>query len=149
MSDYANEENLYGDNMEQVADFGENVTPDVWYHVRVDKVKTHDTDGNQMVSKSSGEPICQFNLKVQDEPFVGKVIVIQPSLQAHALFQLKAVYKCSNYTPPPSGHNPHKCLNAEFYVKPVEEMYNGEKRLKVPPSNMKPLSEGRPVSGRK
>lgn len=139
------EENLYGDNMEQIQDWGDNVAPGVWYHVRVDKVKTHDTNGEQMRSKTSNEPICQFNLKVQDEPFVGKVVVIQPSLQAHALFQLKAVYKCAGYNPPPTGHNPHKVLNAEFYIKPVEEMYQGEKRLKVPPFNMKPLSEGRPI----
>lgn len=143
---YENEENLYGDNMDGVQDWGDSVAPNVWYHVRVDKVKTHDpATGEQMKSKNSGEPICQFNLKVQDEPFVGKVVVVQPSLQAHALFQLKAIYKASNYAPGPGGHNPHKCLNAEFYIKPTEEIYQGEKRIKVPPFNIKPLSEGRPI----
>lgn len=145
MSEHANEETLYGDNMEQVADWGDNVPPGKWYHVRVDKVKTHEPGGEQMVSKASGLPICQVNLKVQDEPFVGKVIVQQPSLQSHALFQLKAFYKAANYQPGPGGHNPHKLLNAEFYVKPEEEVYQGEKRLKVPPYGVKPLSEGRPV----
>jgi hypothetical protein len=143
---HEHEEALYGDNMDQVEDMsGDNVPADRWYHIRVSKVVTHDSQGNQKVSQTSGEPMCQINLAVQDEPFVGKNITQFVSLQPHALAGLKAMYKAAGYTPGPGGHNPHKLLNTEFYVKPASEVYEGSARLKIAPWHIKPLAEGRPL----
>src|SRR5262245_1190118 len=131
------DEVMYGENMEQVQDWGDGPPLNVWYRVRVDKVKTHDANGQQLLSDMSGEPKCQINFKIQDEPCAGQVVVIQPSLQAHALFALKALYSACEYHLGPSGHNFHKVEGCELYIKPTEKMYNGEKRIDVKPFHMK------------
>lgn len=139
------EDVVYGDNMDAIPEMGDNVDVNKWYHVRVSKVVTHDPATGEQKLSSTGNPICQVNMAVQDEPFVGKNITMMPSLQPHALFALKALYKGAEYTPGPGGHNPHKLLNAEFYVKPTSKLYQGEERIDVHPYNIKPLSAGRPV----
>lgn len=137
---------LYSDDMDQVQDMGGDGVPEKqWYHVRVSKVITHDANGDQLMSETSGNPKCQINLSIQDEEFMGRNITMIQSLQPHALAGLKAMYKAAGYNPSPSGHNPHRLLNTEFYVKPVNETYEGTTRPKIAPWNIKPLSDGRPL----
>ncbi len=125
------------ENMADVADFGDNIPTD-WYHLRVDSVERD-------VSKSSGNPMAKVKLRVQNEPHTGRVVMIMPSLQAHALFQLKALYKACGYTPGPEGHWPEKTINCEFWGKVEYEEYQGMTLPKIKPYNFRPLAEGRPL----
>jgi len=134
------------DNMNDVQDWGE-LVPEQWYHVRVAKVKDTmlDAANNEvpMLSKESNEPICQLNLAIQDEPFVGRVIVDTPSLQPHALSKMKRYYsKAGVGILPDGGHDPQLLLDAELYVKVTHEVFKGDKRSKITPFNIRGMMEG-------
>lgn len=128
---------MHSDNMDSVKDQNENPTQGIWYHVKVTKVE-------EAVSKESNSPIIKLQLKIQDEPFVGRLLFANPSLQAHALFNLKAYYTGAEYFPGPEGHDPEKLLDREFYVKPTGKVVGGEERLEIKAHNIKPLRNGRP-----
>lgn len=127
---------LHAENMNQVQDWGESVPPDTWYHVRISKVEEKES--------TTGNPKVQLVLKVQDEPFVGRTIPDSPSLQAHALMKIKAYYTACEYFPGPEGHDPEMLLDRECFVKPTEQMLQGEKRLDIKPHHIKSLRDGRP-----
>jgi hypothetical protein len=128
---------LHQEDMTKVQDWGENPEPNVWYHVRISKIE-------EGVSANSGEGVVKMNLKIQDEPYVGRIIFDNPSLQPQALAKLKAYYKACDYLPGPEGHDPETLLNRECYVKPEMKMYQGEQRLDIKPHNIRSLREGRP-----
>lgn len=128
---------MHGTDMSQISDWGDMVEPDVWYHVRIAKV-TED------VSTTSGEGIVKMSLKIQDEPYVGRVIPDNPSLQTHALFKLKAYYKACEYFPGPEGHDPEQLLDRECFVRPSIRKLGGEDRYDIKPHHIKPFREGRP-----
>lgn len=99
---------LHTENMSNVQAPGD-LKPEGWYHVRVAKVTEKES--------STGNPIVELHLKInQPESMVGQMLFDRPSLQAHALFSLKAYYKAMNYNPGPEGHDPEKLLDAEFWV---------------------------------
>lgn len=125
---------LYTNDMSKVEKWGD-VPPEGWYHVRVEK-------GEERKSQASGEPTWALWMKAQNEPFVGRVIFDQPSLQPHALAKLKAYYAAAGYNPGPEGHDPEKLNGCEFYVLIQHEAYNGEKRGKVPPYGITSMSDG-------
>jgi hypothetical protein len=128
---------LHTDNMEKVQDWGENPPPDIWYHVRIVKAE-------EGLSKESNEPVVNLHLKIQDEPYIGRVMFDSVSLQKHALFKLKAYYGACEYYPAETGHDPDQLLDRECYVKPLGKMHKGESRLDIKPFNIKPLRGGRP-----
>lgn len=128
---------LHTEDMNKVQDWGENPPPDVWYHVRVAKVEEKN-------SENSGQPAVYIQLKIKDEPLIGRVILDNCSLQAHALAKLKAYYSACDYHPGPEGHDPEQLLDRECFVRPNGKIMNGESRLEVKPHNIKPLSSGRP-----
>ena len=113
------------------------------YHVRISQVKCFDDNGNQLVSKTSGEPIIELTLKVQDEgPFLGRTFKDKPSLQPQALFKLKAYYKAIGYMPGPEGHDPDKLLDGECYVHVTPGSYQGMPVLNIPPYSISSMHEG-------
>lgn len=130
---------LHTDDMEKVQDWGENPPPDQWYHVRFKKVE-------EKPSANSGEPTAYFQLSIQEEPYVGRVILDLASLQPHALAKLKAYYKACEVDQAFSGggHDPEWLLDRECYVKPSGKIVNNENRLEVKPHNIAPLREGKP-----
>jgi hypothetical protein len=125
---------VYGQDMGKVEKWGETV-PEGWYHVRVEK-------GEERMSEASGEPMWCLWLKVQNEPFTGRVIFDMPSLQPHALAKLKAYYDAAGYVPDASGHDPDNLTGKEFYVLVQHETYQGQTRGKVPPYGIKSMQEG-------
>lgn len=129
-----------GVDMSKVEKWGD-LLPEGWYKFRVDKVK--DNEGGQpLLSKESSQPQVALYLKVQNEPFVGRIMVDYPSLQPHALAKLKAYYEACNYIPGPEGHDPERLLGCEFFAKVDHDTYQGEKRPKISPFNIKSLQEG-------
>lgn len=129
---------LHMEEMNDVKVGGEQVDMDKWYHVRFSSVE-------EATSENSGEPVVKFKLKIQDEPFVGRVIPDFASLQPHALFKLKAYYEACEYFPERGqGHDPEKLLDRECYVKVTSKVYQGETRTDIKPHHIKPLREGRP-----
>lgn len=128
---------IHRDNMNEVPDWGENVPPDTWYHVRVAKVE-------EKASANSGEPTAYFQLKVLDEPYVGRVILDNASLAKHALGKIKNYYKATDYFPGPEGHDPEQLLDRECYVKPTGRVYKGGARLEIAPHNIRSVRDGRP-----
>ena len=125
---------MYGQDMSKVEKWGD-IPAEGWYHVRIDK-------GEERASKESNEPMWCMWLKVQNEPHVGRLIFVMCSLQPHALAALKAYYEAAGYIPSPEGHDPEKINGAELYVGVTHEMYQGEKRAKVAPWNIKSMQEG-------
>lgn len=125
---------LFMQDMSKVEDWGA-VLPEQWYRVRIEK-------GELRESKESGNQVWAVWFKVQDEPHIGRVIFDQFSLQAHALAGLKALYKACDYVPGPEGHDPEKINGAELYIRPEHEMYEGVKRMKVKPWNIRRLQDG-------
>jgi hypothetical protein len=106
-----------------------------WYHVRI-------TKGEERMSENSGEPMWCIWMKVQNEPHVGRVLFDMASLQPHALAKLKAYYEAVGYKPSPEGHDPERINDGELFVKIDHETYQGEKRGKIAPFNIKSLQEG-------
>lgn len=135
------EEVVYQDDMSQVPD--SELMEEGWYQVRISAVKTQDDSGNQLVSKSNGNPIVQLTLKVQSEgPMLGRQFSDKPSLQSHALFKLKAYYKAIGYTPGAGGHNPHRLLDGECWVFVTQGEYEGRPTLNIPPWSVRSIQEG-------
>jgi hypothetical protein len=132
---------IYQNDMSKVDSWGDQV-PEGWYKVRVDKVKCVDDAGNQLLSDSSHEPLVHVFLKIQNEPYVGRVLWDAPSLQPHALAKLKAYYEAVGYTPGPEGHDPERLKDGELFVKVDHDTYQGAKRTKIAPYNIKSLQEG-------
>lgn len=122
-------------DMSTVAKWGENV-PEGWYHARIEKIE------EKASQATPGEQVVWITLKVQNEPHVGRVITDFASLQPHALAKLKAYYSSVNYNPGPEGHDPEKLVGGELYVLTTEEMYQGQKRSKVPPYGIKSMQDG-------
>lgn len=110
--------------------------PEGWYHVRVSKVEEGESKSNN--------PIVTLQLKVQSpEALVGQMLFDRCSLQAHALFSLKAYYKAMNYNPGPEGHDPEKLLDAEFWV--YNEHVKGKDdviRDTIPPYSIRSIQAG-------
>ena len=134
-------------DMSQVADQGE-VQDEGPYLVRVSKVQETDDAGDVLKSDSGGEKVV-FHLKIQDEgKWIGSVVKIHASLQAHALFNLKAVYSACGYRPGPEGHDPQEVLDGEFYIyikhKQYDDPNSGEKRTvtDIPTWGIKSTSDG-------
>jgi hypothetical protein len=125
---------IYNHDMGKVESWGD-VAPEGWYRVRIEK-------GEERLSKESGQPTWAIFMKVQNEPHVGRVLFDQPSLQPHALAKLKAYYTAVGYTPGPEGHDPERLNGGELFVKIEHEMYQGEKRGKIAPYNIRSLQEG-------
>lgn len=133
---------VYSHDMSQTPDPGEVPAPGT-YHVRVSKVETKDANGNQLVSKESGKPKIQLHLKVQTEgPMFGRTIPDSPSLEPTALFKLKAYYNAAGYRPGAEGHNPHKLLDAEFYILVEPSTYKGNPSFNIPPWGITSLTDG-------
>lgn len=132
---------IYQHDMTKVEAWGDSV-PEGWYKVRVDKVKCTDESGAQLLSKESGEPLVHIFLKAQNEPHVGRVIWQSASLQPHALAALKAFYTAVGYAPGPEGHDPERLVGGELFVKVELETYQGTKRPKIAPYNIRSLQEG-------
>jgi hypothetical protein len=126
---------MMSQDMSKVAKWGDNV-PEGWYHVRIDKGELKDSEN------TPGEKVWWLYLKVQNEPFVGRVLVDFCSLQAHALAKLKGYYAAIGYEPGPEGHDPEKLNGGELYVFAQEEVYQGNKRTKVVPWGIKSMTEG-------
>lgn len=124
----------YQHDMTKVEKWGD-VPAEGWYRVRVDK-------GEERISEASKEPMWCLWLKSQQEPSVGRVIFDMCSLQPHALAKLKAYYEAVGYTPGPEGHDPERLTGQELFVKVDHETYEGTKRAKVAPYNIKSLQEG-------
>jgi hypothetical protein len=129
-------------DMSKVQKWGD-VPPEGWYRVRVEKVQDQAKDGSgPLLSKESNEPIVMIYLRAQNEPFVGTLIMDMPSLQPHALAKLKAYYEAINYIPGPEGHDPERLIGGELFVKVEHDTWQGEKRAKVAPYNIKSLQDG-------
>ena len=125
---------VYQHDMGKVEKWGD-VPNEGWYRVRIEK-------GEERSSKESNEPMWCLWLKSQQEPSVGRIIFDMCSLQPHALAKLKAYYEAVGYQPGPEGHDPERLNGQELFVKVDHEVYQGEKRAKVAPYNIKSLSEG-------
>jgi hypothetical protein len=125
----------YQNDMSKVEKMGE-VPPEGWYRFRVEK-------GQEKPSENSpGEKVWWLFLKVQNEPHVGKLVMLPCSLQPHALAGLKAVYEACGYHPGAEGHDPERVNGGEFFGKVDHEVYQGNKRSKIAPWNIKSLQEG-------
>jgi len=130
--------------IQDAREWGE-VLPEAWYHVRIKSAKDNE-NGEQIVSKSSGNPICQLQLICQEEPFVGQMIFDEPSLQPHALAKLKRYYTCTGQGMFEDGtDDPEALKDGECYVKVEHETYEGTVRMKISPNGIRPLSEGKPA----
>jgi hypothetical protein len=119
--------------MATVEKWGE-APPEGWYQVRVEKGEERASD--------AGFPTWALWLKAQNEPYVGRIIFDQASLQPHALAKLKGYYEAAGYTPGPEGHDPTNLNGKKFYVLVQHEEYQGQVRGKVPPYGIKSLTEG-------
>ena len=126
---------MHTQDMSSVAKWGENV-PEGWYHIRIEKVEEKES------TNTPGERVVWITGKVQNEPFVGRVITDFASLQAQALAKLKAYYSAVGYNPGPEGHDPDKLIGTEVYVLVQEDVYQGQKRSKVVPWGIKSMQEG-------
>jgi len=113
--------------------------PEGWYHVKIKKGELKDSDN------SPGEKVWWFHLISQQEPTVGKLIMDNCSLQAHALAKLKAYYSACGYNPGPSGHDPETINGGECLVKVEWKTYQGQDRYEIKPYNIRSLTEGIPV----
>lgn len=134
-------------DMSQVADQGE-VQDEGPYLVRVAEVKETDDAGEQLKG-STGGPKVVFVLKIQDEgKWLGSQVKIHASLQAHALFNLKAIYSACGYKPGKEGHDPQEVLDGEFYIyikhKDYDDPNTGERRkvTDIPTWGIKSLADG-------
>lgn len=107
-----------------------------WYHVRIAKV----TEGES----TTGNPKVDLQLKIQNEgPNTGRMIFDTLSLQAHALFALKAYYNAVGYKPARGqGHDPDNLLDCELWVKYDHKMVDGNPRGDIKSHNIKSLVEG-------
>jgi hypothetical protein len=139
---------LHTQDMSQVADQGE-VQDEGAYLVRVSEVQETAPDGTPLVSEGSGAPKVIFVLKIQDEgKWLGSQVRVHASLQAHALFNLKAIYSAAGYKPGPEGHDPSQVLDSEFYIyvkqKDYDDPNTGEKRkvTDIPTWGIKSLAAG-------
>lgn len=126
---------LIQQDMSKVEKWGD-VPAEGWYRVRLEKVEVRDSDN------TPGAKVLYMWLKVQNEPHVGRLIMDMPSLQAHALAKLKAYYTAANYNPGPEGHDPEKIVSSEFFVCVTHETYQGQKRAKIAPWQIKSVNEG-------
>lgn len=124
------------EDMNQVPDPGA-VIPEGWYHVRIAKVE-------EATSENSGNPVVKLNLKIQNEGSeMGRVIADNASLQAHALFKLKAYYNAVGYKPAPGqGHDPDNLVDGELWVGVQHKIYEGVTRTDIASHMIKSLTEG-------
>lgn len=125
-----------GQTFDNIPDFGE-LLPEGFYHVRVDKVE----DG---LSKESNNPQTKLWLKVQNEPFVGRVLADFASHQTDALFKLKAYFKACglmDQIKQQGGWDSEWLVGKELIVQVVHDVYKGDTRSKIPPFGIKPLSD--------
>lgn len=129
-------------DMSQVPEGGELVDKGS-YLVRISEVQEEDKDGNPLVSKSSGGPMVNFVCKIQDEgKWMGRPLYISASLQAHALFTLKAIYVAVGYNPGSEGHDPSACLDGEMYVYVDHDSYEGRPTMKIQASGIRSVAKG-------
>ncbi|KKK73294.1 hypothetical protein LCGC14_2895250 [marine sediment metagenome] len=117
---------------------GSNV-PDGWYHIRVEKGEVRES------KETPGEEVWWLWLKVQQEDFLGRIIMDTCSLQPTGLGKLKNYYEKCGYKPGPEGHDPEQLNGMEFYVKVEESTYKGEKRTTIKPWNIRSVEEGIPA----
>ncbi len=128
---------MYQNDMTKVEKWGE-IAAEGWYHVRIEK-------GEEKESKETpGALVWWWYLRCQEEPFVGKLIMDNCSLQDHALANLKAYYEACDYHPDSSGHDPSTIIGGELLVKVEHDIYKGEKRAKIAPYNIRSLKDGVP-----
>lgn len=128
-------------NMQNIAAPGD-CKPEQWYQVRVSEVVETDDAGNQLVSTKGG-PIIVLKLKIQQpSDMIGQYLFDRPSLQAHALYSLKAYYKAAGYNPGSEGHDPQKLVDTELWVYNENDVYEGVKRDKIPAWSIRSLQDG-------
>lgn len=128
-------------DMSQIPDQGE-LVPEGNYLVRISEVKETNDDGTPLTSKS-GNPKVDFVCKIQDEgPAMGRPLYITASLQAHALFTLKAIYSAVGYNPGPEGHDPSQVLDGEMYVNVKHKTYEGKPSMDIQASGIRSVSKG-------
>jgi hypothetical protein len=133
-------------NINSESEWGE-ALPKGWYHIRIAKVRDTEEDGSPLLSKESKNPIAEIQLKVQEEPHVGVVIMDYPSLQEGKMAKMKAYYtKTGQGILEDGSDDPELLLDAECYVLVEHEIYQGSTRMKIPPYGIRPLSEGKPRS---
>lgn len=128
---------MYTHDMGKVQKWGE-LVPEGWYHVKIQKGEEKNSDN------TPGEKVWWYHCRIQQEPLVGALIMINCSLQAHALATLKAIYEACGYSPGPEGHDPETVVGGEMLVKVEHQIYKGEQRAKVAPYNIRSLTEGVP-----
>lgn len=127
------------DNMQDVSKWGDPI-PKGSYRFRIEK-------GEARMSESSGNPVYRLRLKCQEEPYVGRVVIDDVSLQPHALAKLKAYYEAIDYNPGPEGHDPDTLIGKELYVFTDQDTYEGTTRNKVPPFGPRHLMKGKHQTG--
>lgn len=134
-------------NMENVPNVGE-LRDRGAYLVRINEVKDTDDNGDQLLSKNSGGPICEFYCKIQDEgKWLGSQVKVTASLKENALFTLKAIYTAVGYKPGEEGHNPEECLDQEMYMfidhKEYDDPNQGKRMVEeYPVWGFKSLTDG-------
>jgi hypothetical protein len=125
---------IRNDNMADVQKWGEPI-PKGSYKFRIEKATEQQS--------STGNDIVRLHLKCQEEPYVGRVVVDDVSLQKHALAKLKAYYDAVDYTPGPEGHDPETLAGKELYVYVDQDVYEGVTRNKVPPFGPRHIMKGK------
>lgn len=112
------------------------VLPEGWYHIRVEKVELKES------ANTPGEQVVWITGKVQNEPFVGRILTDFASLQPQALAKLKAYYNAVGYQPGPEGHDPDRLIGGELYVLLQHDVYQGATRAKVVPYGIRSMQDG-------
>lgn len=125
----------HSDDMSGVSKWGDPL-PKGSYHFRIEKVE-------ERTSELSGNPVVRLHLKCQEEPFVGRVVVDDVSLQKQALAKLKAYYEAVDYNPGPEGHDPETLLGKELFVYVDQDVWDGVTRNKVPPFGPRHMMKGK------
>lgn len=112
---------IYQDDMSTVPDSGEPVSRG-WHRFRVE------SKGERDSSNTPGAKTWRYYLVCQDEPEVGRTVTMDCSLQRHALFNLKALYKACGYNPGAEGHDPATIDGGELYGKVDWEDFDPDKK---------------------
>lgn len=128
-------------NIADVQKWGD-VLPEGWAKVRIAKAE-------EGMSKSSNQPMVNLTHVIQDEPFVGRYVFDNPSLQPHALAKLKAYYEATGQGMYEDGSDdPEALKDGECLILVEHEMYQGKQMAKIPPYGIRSIQDGIPPGGK-